>query len=81
MKLGDLLSELRLNILNDRSDRIDGDSDYLWTDETLVRYINEAQRRFACRSLVIRDATTPEVVDVVLETGVTEYSSTPRSSP
>jgi hypothetical protein len=73
MKLGDLLSELRLNILNDRSDRVDGDSDYLWTDESLVRYINEAQRRFACRSLVIRDATTPEVVDVVLETGVTEY--------
>jgi hypothetical protein len=77
MKLGDLLSELRLNILNDRSDRIDGDSDYLWTDETLVRYINEAQRRFACRSLVIRDATTPEVVDVVLETGVIEYQLNP----
>jgi hypothetical protein len=77
MKLGDLLSELRVGILNDRSDRIDGDSDYLWTDETLVRYINEAQRRFACRSLVIRDATTPEVVDVVLETGVIEYTLNP----
>jgi hypothetical protein len=77
MKLGDLLSELRVGILNDRSDRIDGDSDYLWTDETLVRYINEAQRRFACRSLVIRDATTPEVVDVVLETGVTDYALNP----
>jgi hypothetical protein len=73
MKLGDLLSELRLNILNDRSDLVDGDSDYLWTDETLVRYINEAQRRFATRSLIIRDATTPEVVDVVLQTGVSEY--------
>jgi hypothetical protein len=77
MKLSDLLSELRLNILNDRSDRTSGDSDYLWTDATLVRYINEAQRRFACRSLAIRDATTPEVVDVVLATGVTEYTLHP----
>jgi hypothetical protein len=77
MKLGDLLSELRLNILNDRSDRTDGASDYLWTDETLVRYINEAQRRFACRSLIIRDASTSEVVDVVLQTGVTEYALHP----
>jgi hypothetical protein len=74
MNLGDLLSELREGILNDRSDQTSGDSDYLWTDETLIRYINEAQRRFACRSLVIRDATTPEVVDVVLQQGVDEYT-------
>ena len=73
MNLDDLLSELRLNILNDRSDRVDGNSDYLWTDETLVRYINEAQRRFATRSLIIRDGTTPEVVEVTLRAGVTEY--------
>lgn len=73
MKLSELLSELRLNILNDRSDRTSGDSDYLWTDATLVRYINEAQRRFAKRSLIIRDGTTPEVTQVALETDVDEY--------
>lgn len=73
MKLGDLLTELRVGILNDRSDQTSGTSDYLWTDDSLIRYINEAQRRFACRSLVIRDATTPEVVDVVLQEGVDEY--------
>ena len=73
MKLDDLLDELRTNILNDRSDQTSGDSDYLWTDKTLVRYINEAQRRFARKAFVIRDATTPEVVNVALEAGVTQY--------
>jgi hypothetical protein len=77
MNLNDLLSELRVGILNDRSDQTSGNSDYLWTNASLVRYINEAQRRFACRSLVIRDATTPEVVDVVLQTGVSEYALNP----
>lgn len=77
MKLSELLDELRLNILNDRSDRTSGNSDYLWTDTTLVRYINEAQRRFAKRSLIIRDATTPEVTQVTLRTGVGEYTLHP----
>jgi hypothetical protein len=71
--LNDLLDELRINILNDRSDRTAGTSDYLWTDATLVRYINEAQRRFAVRGLVIRDGTTAECTEVTLEEGVTEY--------
>lgn len=77
MKLDDLLDELRTNILNDRSDRTSGDSDYLWTDKTLVRYINEAQRRFAKRSFIILDKTTPEVVTVTLKTGVSEYTLHP----
>jgi len=77
MELGELLTELRENILHDRSDRIEGSSDYLWTDETLVRYINEAQRRFARRGLLIRDGVTPEVTRVALQTGVTHYSLHP----
>lgn len=74
MTLGELLDELRLNILHDRSDRVSGESDRLWSDETLVRYINEAQRRFARLSLVIRDGTTPDVTRVTLQTGVTNYT-------
>ena len=73
MNLQDLLSELRLNILNDRSMRVSGTSDYLWTDITLVRYINEAHRRFAVRSLVLHDASTPEVTNITLKTGVGDY--------
>lgn len=74
MTLEQLLSMLRVSILNDRSDRIAGDSDYLWTDETLVAYISEAQRRFAVKGLVLRDASTAEVVRVRLREGVTSYT-------
>lgn len=74
MNLQQLVDELRDNILYDRSDSVAGDPDQLWTDVTLVRYINEAQRRFAKRSFIIRDATTAEVVNVTLVEGVSEYT-------
>lgn len=73
MTLGDLLQELRENILHDRSDQVAGDTDQLWSDTTLIRYINEAQRRFARRSLVLRDGTTPARTRVQLVAGQDEY--------
>jgi hypothetical protein len=73
MNLGEQLEELRVNILHDRSDLIAGDSDSLWTDETLLRYIGDGERRFARRTLILRDSTTPEVVRVKLKSGVTTY--------
>lgn len=73
MTLDELVAELRENILFDRSDRTDGDSDLLWSTETLVRYINEAYQRFARLSLVLRDNTTAAVTQVTLVTGQTEY--------
>lgn len=77
MNLQELLDELRLNILHDRSDRSGGDTDYLWSDATLIRYIDEAQRRFARRSFVLRDSSTPECTLVTLKTGVSEYALHP----
>lgn len=76
MKLSDLLDELRQNILNDR-DVATGDDDRLWSDATLIRYINEAQRRFAKRSFVLRDSRTPEVVNVTVREGVIDYDLHP----
>lgn len=73
MELSELLFELRQNILYDRSDRTAGDPDVLWSDETLVRYINEAQRRLARQGLILRDATTPAVTQVTLQDGVEFY--------
>lgn len=73
MTLDDQLQELRFNILRDRSDMIAGDTDSLWSDETLVRYIGDAERRFARRSLILRDATTPEVCQIRLIAGTNQY--------
>lgn len=77
MTLAELLQELRENILHDRSNRVAGDSDLLWSDATLVRYINEAHRRFARQGLVIRDGSTPEVTEVTLVAGQKLYTLHP----
>lgn len=73
MTLGDLLELLRESILNDRTDRVSGSSDYLWTDKTLVTFINEAQRKFAVESLILRDGTTDAVTKIALTAGETIY--------
>ncbi len=73
MNLEDQLSELRFNVLRDRSDIVAGDTDSLWSDETLIRYIKDAERRFARRTLILRDGTTPEIVRVRVRTGVNAY--------
>ena len=61
MRLGELLEELRDNILRDRSHQVAGAEDYLWSDKTLVRYIDQAHKRFARLTQCIRDNLTPQV--------------------
>lgn len=73
MTLDEQLHELRHNVLRDRSDLIAGDTDSLWSDETLLRYIGDAERRFARQSLILRDSTTPEVTQLKLKQGVQLY--------
>jgi hypothetical protein len=73
MNLGEQLSELRVNILRDTSDLIEGNMDRLWSDDTLLRYIGDAEKRFARQSLILRDATTPEVTQVKLKLGTLTY--------
>ena len=77
MNLRGLLDELRTNILRDVSDAVGPVNDKLWSDETLVRYIDEAYRRFARRTLLIRDSTTPEYTQITLATGVDTYTVHP----
>lgn len=74
MKLDECLAELRTNLLRDASTLKSGPPDHYWSDETLVRYIEDAHRRFARRALCLRDDTTAEVVQVVLSAGVDIYS-------
>lgn len=73
MNLQELLDELRANILRDVSDAIGSANDKLWTDETLVRYIDEGYRRFARRTLLLRDASTPDYTEITLRANVDTY--------
>lgn len=74
MTLQELLDELKKGILRDSSSLISGPADSLWSDEALVRYIDEAQMRMATIGLVLRDASTPAVTQVKLATGVAGYT-------
>ena len=78
MIVSDLLSELRENILHDRSDQVAGVTDQLWSDATLIRYINEAHERFAKRSECLRDFSTPGVITVNLVAGQEFYQLHPK---
>jgi hypothetical protein len=75
MNVQELLQCLREDILHDESDQPVGSvtSDYLWSDNTLIRYINEAQTKFAMLTQCLRDGTTPDVTSVPLIPGQREY--------
>lgn len=73
MNLAALLKELRNNILRDRSNLYSGPSDQLWDDETLVGYIDIAQKRFARLTGVIKDATTPACCTLSIVPNIDTY--------
>lgn len=74
MTLQELLDELKQGILRDSSSILSGPADSLWSDEALVRYIDEAQMRLATIGLVLRDASTPAVTQVKLSAGKSGYT-------
>lgn len=74
MNTGALLDELRGNILRDVSTAITPSrADFLWSDDTLVRYINQAYFRLARRAYCIVDRSTPEITQLYLKDGVAGY--------
>lgn len=79
MKLQELVDELRENVLRDISDAVNTDtSSYLLSDKSLVRYLNEAQNRFADKTQCLRDETTPAVTRLALVAGIDSYALDPR---
>lgn len=79
MNTRELLEELRENVLRDISDAVDSDSDsFLLSDKALVRYINDAQNKFASKTLCLRDETTPTVTEIDLVAGQETYAMDPR---
>lgn len=73
MKWSDILIETSTAVLRDRSNIVSGPSDELWSDEQLLRYLNDAENRFCRRGLVLRDGTTEEVISFKLKTDQVEY--------
>lgn len=73
MNYGDLLSELRNNILRDKSALVAGTQDTLWDDQTLLNYIGQATTIMARRTMALRDDTTPAITQLKLKLAVTEY--------
>lgn len=73
MTLRELLRLLREDVLHDRSDLVAGDEDKLWSDATLVRYLDEAERRFCRRSLCIRDGSTAAITQFLTVAYQDEY--------
>lgn len=62
MKLSELLDHIGKELLDDRTEMLEGVSDSVWSDAVLVRYLNEAQKILARRAWVLED-TNPASVD------------------
>ena len=74
MNLEELLTHVASEYLDDRTEMLDGDPDELWSDELIVRYLNEAQRIFCRRSWVLIDIDNPTAGRIALVSGKALYS-------
>lgn len=74
MNLKDQLDELRVNMLRDTSDLVPGDlDDRLFSDRSLLRYIKDAEMRFARQTMCLLDSHTSIVATVTLKSDVATY--------
>ena len=73
MLLQEWLEELRENVLRDVSDVLGSSSVELWSDATLVRYLDEGYKKFCKGTLLLRDATTRAVTQITLASGTDTY--------
>lgn len=78
MNTGELLEALRKDRLRDTSDIVSGSDDKLWSDDTLIRYLNDGYRRFCRQTLIIRDSSTVGVTQVRLREGQNIYDLHPK---
>src|SRR3990167_1128764 len=56
---------------------VDGDSDILWPDDLLLRFMNEAQRQLARAAWCIKEEGVPPAGVLTLVTGVAVYDLHP----
>ena len=78
MLLQAALDELRGSILRDVTLKKTGPGDQYWSDEALVMYIDEAQRRFARRTFCLRDDYNADVTQFTITATVDRYVLHPK---
>lgn len=73
MILEEILDYVAVEHLDDRSDILEGDDDRLWSDETIVRFLNDGQRILARRSWVIIETGVAPAGVITLQTSKAVY--------
>ena len=66
------LEELRVNILRDTSDSVAGESDQLFSDDALIRYIDEGVKKFLFLTRLAA-FNSGAVCEIALESGTDSY--------
>lgn len=74
MKLEEILDHLASNVLDDRTALVSGPADSLWSDEVLVRYLNEGQNIFCRKAWPIIDNTSAACCVIALVAGQKTYA-------
>lgn len=67
MQAQDLITTARLDYLDDAV------PEYLWPDDRLLRYVNEAQRQACTRGDYLFDDSTPAITRITVANGATNY--------
>ena len=70
----DLLDHVASGVLRDRAKYIEGSDGELWSNTTLLNYLNEAENRFARGTFCILDDSTSAVVTVPLVASTASYA-------
>jgi hypothetical protein len=73
MKTSELLDHITGAMLDDRTEMISGENDELFKTPTVLRYLNEAQRKLCRDAWVLEDLTTPAVCEIALQPNVINY--------
>lgn len=74
MDTAELLDYCAKELLDDRTDLVEGDADNLWSDAYLLRQMNEAQRQLCRRAWVIIEYGIAPAGVIVLATGKVTYA-------
>jgi hypothetical protein len=73
MKTSELIEHVAKDMLDDRAALVEGASDRLFSDEKVLRYLNEAERKLCRDALVLEDLATPSVCEIQLIEDRTDY--------